>query len=256
MKENAKLYSGIVVLVILIIIGGISLATKHSRENANNKKIKYVAKKDKTKDWVYDAPYKREVSIASYTINGKEYSATDFVAPYINVDSKVADAVNYSIQYKFNEAISTYNAGADGGRSFVDRFDYEYYVNKTVLSVIIYYVSGNNGISYPYYLAYNFDLTEGSELSFSEVYKIAGFTEDTLEDRVAEKISEKIDEKMANITNDSPELRKKNSLANYKASIKDGLAKCFLSENNTLNVIVPLNLPQSSNSFDEVLTIK
>ena len=103
MKDNIKLYSGIILIVIILLVGGIILATRKSNGKGDNKKdIQYVAKKDNTKKWVHDAPYKREVEAASYKLNGKKYRATDLVAPYINIDSEAADTANYTIKYKFS----------------------------------------------------------------------------------------------------------------------------------------------------------
>ena len=88
------------------------------------------------------------------------------------------------------------------------RFDYDYYVNGTVLSVVITSLNGINDIVYPHYYTYNYDLEKGSLLTYEEVYTALGYTSDSLEERVSEKISEIINDKMATIQNDSPELRK------------------------------------------------
>ena len=60
---------------------------------------------------------------------------------------------------------------------------------------------------------------------------------------------------MANIPNDSPELRKNNSVVAYKNSIKENNTKFFLSENGTLNVIVGLDIPIGRGTFENILTI-
>ena len=256
MKDNLKLYGGIIVLVIMLIVGGIVLASKKGDKGDGKEKIKYVAKKDNTKKWVYKADYKKEVESATYVLNGVEYKATDIVAPYVNIDSSSADSANTNIKYRFKDAIYAYNRGARGLNSYVKEFDYKYYVNGTILSVVVSSVIVENNIVKPKHSCYNFDLTNGNSLTFDDIYNAAGFTRDSLEDRVAEEISDAIDEKMANMQNDSLELRKNNSMVNYKNSIKDESINVFLSEDNTMNVVVDLNIPVGSGSYQEILTIK
>lgn len=254
MKDKLKLYGGILLVVLILLIGVMFIIGK--KADSSSKEIVYVAKKDSTKEWVYDADYKKEVDAASYVRNGQELRAIDIKAPYININTTSADSTNDNIKFRFNDAIFEYNRGVNGADTYLKRFDYDYYVNGTVLSVVITSLNGINDIVYPHYYTYNYDLEKGSLLTYEEVYTALGYTSDSLEERVSEKISEIINDKMATIQNDSPELRKNNSIVAYKNSIKEHNTKFYLSENGTLNVIVGLDIPIGRGTFENILTIK
>ena len=92
MKDKLKLYGGILLVVLILLIGVMFIIGK--KADSSSKEIVYVAKKDSTKEWVYDADYKKEVDAASYVRNGQELRAIDIKAPYININTTSADSTN------------------------------------------------------------------------------------------------------------------------------------------------------------------
>ena len=213
---------------------------------------------DKTKDWVYTANYEKKVNKESY-VDGQGnviFSAEDIVAPYINVKSPYADKSNTEIKKTFNEIVKYYNE--DGPRK-TTACKYDNYQNKKTVSVFYSYVLSK---MWRNYYTYNINIEDGSEITYKQAYTQAGFTDDTIEDAVEKAIKDRMlnevlkDFSDENMGDKSRSSYVNDSIAAYKKKVERGNLKFFLSEDNTLNVIVNEYFPAQMSGREGVFEIK
>ena len=222
-------------------------------ENEN----KLVSKIDNTKDWVYDAEYTKNVTADSYTAaGGSTFYAKDIVVPYININSSYAGKANTEIKKVFNSAISTYNEGVSNKLDYVDECNYKKYNSNNNISVVLTFGVGATDVVHPQYYTYNINLKTGNELTYEEVYKIAGFSSNNIESKVETAITKFMKEKL-NFEPDKNNFDTYNNetIANYKKSINDNTLKYFLDNNGKLNIIVTISIPAGIRHWDEIIPV-
>ena len=220
-----------------------------------------VSKVNSSKDWVYDAEYTKKVTADSYSTNYKTYYAKDITVPYININSIYANSSNNDIKKIFDDAIKTYNTGVSNKKEYVDECGYKKYINNNSLSVLLTYGVGSTDAVHPKYYTYNIDLKTGNQLSYEEIYKIAGFNSSTITSKVETAITKIMKEKMSSFSTDNYptgttfDTYNNESINNYKSSINNNTLEYFLSDNSKLNVIVKLSIPVGTGEFDTIVTI-
>lgn len=101
------------------------------KDKANSTDNELVSKIDDTKDWVYDAEYKRNVTAESYATNGKTYYAKDS---------------NNAIEKVFEDAIKKYNEGVNDKITYIDECGYKKYINDNNLSIVLTYGVGGTDV--------------------------------------------------------------------------------------------------------------
>lgn len=275
---NTKFYILIAILVILVLLLGgyivydkqikkeempkTSETNKETETEKENTEETFVSKQDESKDWVYDAEYEKNVLADSYkTYYNKTLYARDIVVPYINIESSYAIKANKEIKKIFNTVIEKYNEGVNDKTTFVDTCEYEKYFQNNVLSVIFNYGIGATDVVNPNYYSYNIDLKTGEELSFEDIYKIAGFNESNINEKVENAITTIVKERTSDLTEDNYsdgtnfDTFNNASLTNYKNSVMNNTLEYFLSNNNKLNIVVKLILPFGSEDFNTIITI-
>ena len=242
-----------------------NLASQDTNSNTNtnlsNVQVKSL-KLDDNKEWIYDAEYEKKVTANSYSIDFSTYYAKDIIVPYININSSYASASNSEIKKVFDDAIKEYNTGVNDKLTYIDECNYKKYINNDNLSVILTYGVGATDVVHPEYYTYNIDLKTGNQLSFKDVYSIAGFNSNNINSQVENAITKTLKEKMA--WNDSSiyptgtnfDTYNNKSISNYNNSITNNTLRYFLSDNGKLNVIVELNIPAGSGSFDTIITVE
>ena len=198
MKNKKVIFAFIGIIIILIaVIGGIIIFN-----NINNKKE--LPKKEVTNQeqlsnqvnsseqkLVYDAKYINNLTQTSY-INGfnQKYSVEDLKVPYINLDSEDAKKVKNEIKNLYQKFLEIFQENLDdianGKMSNDCKSNYNSYINGNTLSVVIDIQYGER--LYKNYYTYNFDLVTLKLLSYEEVYKRAGFTDENITSRVENAI--------------------------------------------------------------------
>lgn len=272
-NKNSKLYIAIAFLGVVILgLGGYIVYDKlYSPKNSNNKsqeannqkETMLVSKVYKDNDWVYDAEYEKKVTSDYYSLYNETFYAKDIVVPYINVESDYANNANNEIKKVLDDAVENYNEGASGEFSYIDECNYKYYLNNDGLSVILTYGVGSTDVVHPNYYIYNIDLKTGEELSYKDIYAIAGFNDNNIEAKAESAITEIMHEKMKDFDypEDYPEgtdfdTYNNESIKNYKESVENNTIKYFLSSNKQLNVVVKLSIPAGQGFFDTIIPVK
>ena len=236
---------------------------------SNSSTNDFVSKVDDTEDWVYDAKYTKDVTAESYSINNKTYYAKDIIVPYININSTYANSSNSDIKKIFDDAIKTYNTGVSDKVEYVDECGYKKYINNNSLSVVLTYGAGATDVVHPKYYTYNINLKTGNQLSYEEIYTIAGFNSSTITSKVEAAITQIMKEKLKDYkepNNDNGtgkyypdgtnfDTYNNESINNYKNSINNNTLEYFLSDNGKLNVIVKLSIPAGTGETDTIVTI-
>lgn len=236
-----------------------------SNENENN----VISKLDNTKDWVYDAEYKKNVNADSYSTSYNTYYAKDIVVPFININSSYATISNNEIKNVFNDAIKAYNKGIIDKMTYVDTCNYNKYINNDVLSVLLTFGIGATDIVHPNYYIYNIDLKTGEKLSYKDVYTVAGFYSNDINTKVEKAITDVMKEELNDLKDPNKDTGdgryypegtnfdtyNNESITNYKKSISDNTLKYFLSNDKKLNIIVRLSVPAGMGYVDKVITI-
>ena len=236
---------------------------------SNSSTNDFISKVDNTKDWVYGAEYTKNVTADSYSTYYETYYAKDIVVPYININSTYANSSNSDIKKIFDDAIKTYNTGVSDKIEYVDECGYKKYINNNSLSVILTYGVGATDVVHPKYYTYNINLKTGNQLSYEEIYTIAGFNSSTITSKVEQAITEIMKEKLKDFKDPDKDTGaggyypngtnfdtyNNESINNYKSSINNNTLEYFLSDNGKLNVIVKLSIPAGTGEFDTIVTI-
>lgn len=219
-----------------------------------------VSKLDDNKDLVCDAEYKKEVKAESYVAWDITYYSRDIVVPYININSTYASESNKEIKTVFDDAIKTFNEGVNDKTTYVDKCNYRKYTKDNCLSVILTYGTGATDVVIPDYYTYNFNLENGTELSYEDVYKICGFTESNIDSKVEEAITREMKEKLKDYgeypKGTNFDTYNNQSINNYKKSVEEKTIKYCLSEEGKLNVVVVLNIPAGAGEFNTLITVE
>ena len=277
-KKNTGLYIFDVILCVLVLaLGGYILydkiltnkdTTTEKEDNQTNSNPS-VSKLDNTKDWVYDAEYPKNITVDSYSTLEKTFYANDIVVPYINVNSSYAKTANNEIKEVLNRAIQSYNEGANGGIKYVDQCVYRKYFTDNNLSVVLTYGVGSTDVVHPEYYTYNVNLKDGNQLSYEEVYKLAGLNSSTIDSQVESAITKVMQDKLKDFkdpqtdTGDGAyypdgtnfDTYNNESISNYKNSVSSNTLKYFLSSDGKLNIIVQLNIPTGTGEVDTIITV-
>ena len=280
-KKNTGLYVLIAILCVLVLaLGGFIVydktqnnktTTTDTTNNASNSTNtnSLVSKLDDKKDWVYDAEYTKNVTADSYSTYYETYYAKDIVVPYINVNSSYSNNANSEIKKVFDDAIKSYNDGVSDKMTYVDECGYKKYVTDNSLSVVLTYGVGETDVIHPKYYTYNIDLKTGNQLSYEEVYNIAGLSSSNIDSKVENVITKIMQDNLKDLkypqkdTGDGgyyPDGTNFNtynneSISNYKKSISDNTLKYFLSDNGKLNIVVKLSIPAGTGEFDTIITV-
>lgn len=271
-KKNTGVYILIAVLcvLILVLVGYIvydktqnnkTVTTDTTNKASNSNTNNLVSKLDDTKDWVYDAEYKKNVTSDSYSTCCETYYAKDIVVPYINVNSSYVNTVNSDIKKVFDDAIKNYNDGVSNKITYVDECGYKKYITDNSLSVVLTYGVGATDVVHPNYYTYNINLKTGNQLSYEDVYKIAGLNSSNIDSKVENAITKIMKEEMSEISSDDYpsgttfDTYNNQSISNYKESVSNNTLKYFLSENGKLNIVVTLSTPFGSGEFDTIVKV-
>lgn len=257
----------IVIILMILFIFKLNNYTKNI-SNTNN----FVSKIDSTKDWVYDADYPRNVISNSYSSDYNTFYSKDIVVPYINICSSYASNSNNIIREIFDDAIKNYNNATNNSISDKNNFvvtnnvtncSYKKYINDTSLSVILTYTLSCTDVAHTKYYTYNVNLKTGNQLSYEQIYNIAGFNSSNISTKVENAITEIMKEKMSYFSSNNNYPKGTNfdtynneSINNYRNSVNSNTLKYFLSDNKKLNIIVKLNIPAGTGEFDTIITIE
>ena len=281
-KKDKKLYIIISILsvIILLLVGYIIFDKVQSNNDDNNNKNaetetntntntnvntepktgNFVSKLDDSKDWVYDAEYKKDVKSESYvTMYNETYYAKDIIAPFININSSYANSANKEIKEVFDAAILKYNEGVSDKRTYIEEFEYEKYINNNSLSVILTYGFGATDVVHPKYYTYNIDLETGNQISYTDLYTIAGFNTSNIDSKVEKAIAKKLQEELKDMNypkGTNFDTFNNQSISNYKKSVSNNTLKYFLSNDGKLNIVVNLYIPAGTGEFDKIITVE
>lgn len=194
MNNKKTIFAIIIAIIILIaVISGI-LIFKNSNNKEEEKKGEIVNQEQLSEEeLVYNAKYEINVEQTSYKDNfGREYSVEDIKLPYINLDSEDAKKANKEIEELHKNLIKEFkeNIGYAQQKMMTNDFvtSYNTYINGDILSILIEEDRGYDGKLHNSYYTYNFDVKTGKMLSYEEVYKKAGFTEENISEKVENAI--------------------------------------------------------------------
>jgi len=258
----------VLVIILIILVVGLSCYILFDNVSPNSslddidkdtETNSFVSKLDDNLDWVYDAKYEKNVIADYYVYYGESYDAEDIIVPFINIESEYADKSNKEIKNIFDDAIEKYNVGAEGELVYVDECDYKKYINNNTLSIILTYGVGGTDVVRPDYYTYNIDLKTGKQISFKDIYTLAGFNSNNIDSKVEDAITDIMQKKCADdcvyedITFDT---WNEKSINNYKKSVNDNTIKYFLDSHGNLNIIVKLMIPAGYGEFDTIITVK
>ena len=204
------LFIALIVAICLYVFGMISFGGK----NVGDIKI------DVSKEYVYDAEYKYDNKYTEYVRTpGSEDRTIDYYGipvfssgkenlknlkvPFINIDSdyaKTANAELEKIYLKYAEEFDSYakenaDVTAVSCSQILTYKAYEY--NNTLSVVVIDAVSCTSPYIFNYHV-YNFDLNDGSKISYDNMVSRLGYNKKTVFDKVKDSIKNKMDNLMSN----------------------------------------------------------
>lgn len=256
-KKSTWLYVLIAIMCILVAAFSGYLIFNSFKNN----KTDLVSKVYNNKEWIYDAEYSKNVVADSYQTSYQKYYAKDIIVPYINIDSTYTNSSNKEIKKIFDDAIETYNTGVNDKITYVEECGYKKYLHDNNLSIILTYGVGATDVVYPNYYTYNINLKTGEELSYEEVYSIAGLNSSNVDSKVKNAITKALKEEIGNVSLENYpdgtnfETYNKESINNYEKSVSNNTIRYFLSDNDKLSVVVNLSIPAGHSQFDTIITI-
>lgn len=241
-----------IVLLGALLITGCAKEENIKEENTKKETTKEGVKLDEGKPWVYDADYNlptEKESYMGYADESKEVKASDLIVPYININTKAAKTANEEIYGIYERLIEVFNDNAATGIWFTE-VEYETYENDNIISVVIIVTSAGTGVPMEFYYTYNFDTENGKLLSYDDVYKTLGYTDENIETKVKEAIKSRITK--YNIGDNS---YIEQSITNYNTSVENKKIAYFIDSNKKLNVEVTLSVPVETGTLVELITL-
>lgn len=260
MRNNIYLNILKIVVLLLLILGAIYIAyinfDKDNNDKQNNSREEKVASKlNNDKEWVYDADYNLPTNKESYYAYGdhsKLISAKDLIVPYINIDTNDAKKVNQEIYKLYEDLITQFNENLTD-EIWYTTTEYKVYTNDDIISVIITTESGGTSVPGYNYYTYNFNLKNGSLLTYEETYKHAKLNKKNIESKVTQAITKYMNKEFEY---GDIEQYINASMDNYKNNVTDRKIKYFIDDNNKLNIITILSVPVESGSLCKIITIE
>jgi hypothetical protein len=270
--EDKKKPTGLVIIIVILVLsfGGYIYyknfyhkVVKEKSVSETTQSSKYVKKITDEKFWVYDSEYNVKFDSDSYETSYDTYYAKDIVVPYININSADAQKANQSIEKLYNQSVTIYNKGVSDKINYVNQCNYRFTIIKDkFLSVVLTIGYGGTGIVHPEYYTYNFDLYTGKLVSYQDVYKLAGLTENNIKEKVVSAITNVMKEQMSSFTTaDYPngtnfDTYNNESINNYNDSVTNNAISYFIDSNNKLNIVVMLSVPNDTGSINKIVTIE
>lgn len=221
-----------------------------------------ISKIDENEDWVYNAEYSNEeLEGKSYksTVTGTTYSLKDINLPYINIDSPDAEEANEEINKIFEAAAKIFKEELEGEQASYITTDYEIYVDDEILSILVSTEMGGEEETKDVYYTYNFNINDGTKLSYDEIYSLAGISDDEIEEKVENSITEDFGRRYKGLAEgyeDDFDKYNEASIKNYKDSVENKTIKAFIDKNEKLNIVVDLAIPTGSKKYQAIVTVK
>ena len=249
---------------ILVTVGALALFGCNKQEETGGQENKVEQEENTTVNFeVKDAEY------ASDDLKGKSYhsvnenkdvSVKDLVFPYIDCDTEDAKATNDEIKKlyeKYEDMFKeTLNSGDEEEQNEYYAAKYDKVVSGDMMSIIISTEVGGAGDTSDLYYGFNFDTKTGKRLSYEEVYKNAGFTEDNIDTKVEESIKKFFGEIKDSDCPEGMTVQKYIDLnkEKYEQLKKDNKLGYFLNKDKKLNVVFEVTdkpFDGGGNSYEE-----
>jgi hypothetical protein len=214
-----------------------------SNELAKNKPEEVVENEDDTniveedKEYVRDADYKPTEELKEeYDLYGKTYRLSDIKAPFITINSEYVKGVNAEIKTIYDEAVGIYKEGTTDGMSYVDTFEYKYFVNGDILSLVLETAYGETDDPAHIFYVYNIDTKNGNKVEEKNIAEY--LKEDDLKAKIMDAVMDKFNEETAHLSSNLTEQKE-----STKKHIEDGDYKVFLGEGKMLSAVARIDIP-------------
>lgn len=274
-KKNTGLVVLVVILsVLVIVLGGYIIYDKvlsndtvntedgiSNNDNLKDKNIKIY----ENLEYVYDASYSYNnkysdfyrgfsgqdkvvtISIFGLTVeyrDGMQY-LSDLKVPYINIKSNYAENVNSELEKLYKDYAKEFDRCAeDKDVSCTQILTYRTYTYNDILSVIVIYAEQATSKWVLNYNVYNFDLTDGNEITYSDMVTMLDYDKNNLLTEEKELLKNKMNDLWGkNIdlnTGCSKDNKNCYDIANEKLeeSINNNSILFFVNNDGNLNILV------------------
>lgn len=207
---------------------------------------------DDNQDWVYDANYSHPTDVDSCYASidqSKLIEASSLIVPYININSDNASQANKQISDLYQQLIDHFNEYAKIGIQY-NTVDYQYFINDHYLSLFITIATNGTDIPVNQYYTYNFNLEDGTYLSYQTANVFVGITNDS------QAAQDAITNKLQSLYNDDDfTIYQEKSIQNYLNTVQSNSISYFIDQNKQLNIIVTLEIPAGRGQFDTIITL-
>lgn len=273
MKEERK-NTGLIILIIILSLLVLGLGSyivydkvldKDTDNNLSSGGDENISiKVDENLDYVYDANYSynnkytefdrgngedKVNTISTYGLsveyrNGRQY-LKDLKVPYINIKSNYAENVNKELKNLYKNYAEEFDRCAEDETIGCSQIlTYRTYTYKDILSVIVIDAEQETSTWVLNYNIYNFDLTNGNEITYSDMVSMLGYDINTLLAKEKELLKNKMDDIWGeNIDLNTGCFSKDNKncydIANQKLeeSINDNSILFFVNVKGNLNIL-------------------
>jgi len=218
---------------------------------------------DQNKSYVYNANYKKDVKITQFiNVWGDRVYSDAINVPYININSEYAKMTNNEIKEQFDHIVKAYNTGAtqnesgEYGPNYIDVCTYTNYEDEDTLSVLFFYGLGATDIPWPDYYTYNFDLKDGSKLSFESLCNKRGIKNDEAKALIEKNLKQAHEETVNYLEKDEKEKYYNETMKNFEEAFSKDEIQYFLNSEGELQVIVKLYTAAGRGWIDQIITVK
>lgn len=289
-KKNSGMLVGILVGFVIALLIGVGLfatgtisfketsTNNNGQSSENSKSIKV----DESKDYVYDAEYEANTQYQEYgkTENGETYKTADgfntvsykegklylkdLVVPYININNQVASTANNEIKKLYEEYVGIFdknakafnNSEAVWGSQILTYYTYKF---NNVLSIVVTYGNQQTDILYPYYLVYNFDLTNGELLNYEQFLTKFSYTSEEATSLVEKQIDSIVSQQPAehNYTEINGVKRSNADITKetFQKNISENKVLYFIDDQGNINYIINVATAAGRGDYPQKVTI-
>ena len=187
-KGNKKTKIVIAILVLLVLVLGGYIVYEKVLDNkvdepvkTEKKKVKIEKKEEKTQNIKLDKN-KEYIYDANYLLN------SEYKMPYININSSDAIQVNGYLEGRYNSYMEHYKICSKENIPCHIALDYKQYLNNNIISVVIRYNESYTSVPDSQFLIYNFDLSTGKLMTYSDVLNKLKITKESATNKFKEKI--------------------------------------------------------------------
>ena len=172
--------------------------------------------------------------------------------PMINLNSRDATLANQEIQEMYQKIYQEKKKLTQTGQNIISQ--YQYTIQKDVLSLFIYIQYRNQEEVTYSYMTYHFYLSSGNTVPYEEVYKIASIYDFNIDLKVEDALYRWIDQD-SKLSFEEKNQFVQNAISTYQELVANHTLQYYLDLEKQLHIILPVQVPTQSEIKYKIFTL-